>query len=234
MLLAYHHQAPRLWEAAELDVLSRLATQLAIAIQQSQLYQRLQGMNRQLEHLATHDGLTEVANRRSFDIQLIQEWNRLLRVQKPLSLIMCDIDHFKPYNDTYGHPAGDVCLQAVAEAIAQVVKRPGDLVARYGGEEFAVVLPGTDQAGAEAIAQAIQQGIADLNLFHGASPIGQRITLSLGIASTIPSRDRAPQVLVDAADAALYQAKHQGRDRYCIHPVPESSASGQGPPPPVS
>lgn len=219
LLLAYHCQGPRPWETAELDVLSRLATQLAIAIQQSQLYQRLQGMNRQLEHLATHDGLTEVANRRSFDIHLNQEWSRLLREQAPLSLIMCDIDHFKPYNDTYGHPAGDVCLQKVAQAIAREAKRPADLVARYGGEEFAVVLSGTDQAGGEAIAQAIQQGIADLNLFHGASPIGQRITLSLGIASTIPSRDRTCQSLIDAADVALYEAKHQGRNRYCAATV---------------
>lgn len=219
MLLAYHNQSPHPWEDSELDVLKRLATQLAIAIQQSQLYQHIQTANRQLEHLATHDGLTQLANRRSFDANLQQEWSRLLRVQAPLSLILCDIDYFKPYNDTYGHPAGDVCLQQVAQTLEQVVKRPADLVARYGGEEFAIVLPDTDGAGAEAIALAIQQALAELALFHGASPLGQRITLSLGIASLIPTAAQKAQVLIDQADAALYSAKQQGRDRYCLAPT---------------
>ncbi|MEA5451613.1 PAS domain S-box protein [Leptolyngbya sp. CCNP1308] len=219
MLLAYHSQSPRPWEASELDVLKRLATQLAIAIQQSQLYQHVQTVNRQLEHLATHDGLTQLANRRSFDIHLQQEWARLLRIQAPLSLILCDIDHFKPYNDTYGHPAGDVCLQQVAQTLEQVVQRPADMVARYGGEEFALVLPNTDQAGAEAIARTIQQALVDLALFHGASPLGQRLTLSLGIASVIPTADQKAQTLIDQADAALYSAKQRGRDRYCVAPA---------------
>ncbi|MBW4463631.1 MAG: PAS domain S-box protein [Nodosilinea sp. WJT8-NPBG4] len=216
MLLAYHTQGPRPWETAELDVLKRLAIQLAIAIQQSQLYQHVQTVNRQLEHLATHDSLTEVANRRSFDTHLDQEWARLEREQAPLSLILCDIDHFKRYNDTYGHPAGDVCLQQVAQTLGQVAQRPADLVARYGGEEFAIVLPNTDQVGAEAIARAIQQALANLALYHGASPLGQRITLSLGIASVIPTAGQKAQTLIDQADAALYSAKQQGRDRYCL------------------
>lgn len=216
MLLAYHGQKPHPWEASELDVLKRLAIQLAIAIQQSQLYQHIQTVNRQLEHLATHDGLTQVANRRSFDIHLQQEWSRLLRVQAPLSLILCDIDHFKRYNDTYGHPAGDVCLQQVAQALEQVAQRPADLVARYGGEEFAIVLPDTDRAGAEAIARAIQQALAKLALHHGASPLGQRITLSLGLASVIPTAGQNAQTLVDQADVALYAAKQRGRDRYQV------------------
>ncbi|WOD39420.1 PAS domain S-box protein [Nodosilinea sp. E11] len=221
MLMAYHNSEPRPWETSELDVLKRLAIQLAIAIQQSQLYQHIQAANRQLEHLATHDGLTQVANRRSFDTQLQQEWTRLGREQAPLSLILCDIDHFKLYNDTYGHPAGDVCLQQVAQALEQATKRPADLVARYGGEEFALVLPATDAAGAEAIARAIQRTLKQLALFHGASPLGQRITLSLGIATAIPIPERSPQTLVDQADAALYAAKHQGRDRYCMAPPQE-------------
>ncbi|MBD2110255.1 MULTISPECIES: PAS domain S-box protein [Cyanophyceae] len=216
MLMAHHSQGPRPWETSELDVLKRLAIQLAIAIQQSQLYQHIQTVNRQLEHLATHDGLTQVANRRSFDTYLQQEWGRLLRAQAPLSLILCDIDHFKQYNDTYGHPAGDVCLQRVAHALEQMAKRPADLVARYGGEEFALVLPDTDQTGAEAIARAIQQALAELALFHGASPLGQRITLSLGIASVIPTVEQQAQTLIDQADAALYAAKQQGRDRYRV------------------
>ncbi|MBW4481066.1 MAG: PAS domain S-box protein [Tildeniella torsiva UHER 1998/13D] len=225
MLLAYHGQSPHPWEASELDVLKRLAIQLAIAIQQSQLYQHIQTVNRQLEHLATHDGLTQVANRRSFDIYLQQEWGRLLRAQAPLSLILCDIDHFKRYNDTYGHPAGDVCLQQVAQALEQVAQRPADLVARYGGEEFALVLPDTDRAGAKAIARAIQQALAELALYHGASPLGQRITLSLGIASVIPTVGQNAQTLIDQADAALYSAKQQGRDRYCLAPACSGQAT---------
>jgi diguanylate cyclase (GGDEF)-like protein/PAS domain S-box-containing protein len=217
MLLVYHHApGPRPWTTEEIDVLQRLAIQLAIAIQQSQLYQRLQAVNQQLEHLATHDGLTQVDNRRSFDTHLQQEWHRLLREQAPLSLILCDIDYFKGYNDTYGHPAGDVCLQKIAQTLTQVVKRPSDLVARYGGEEFALVLPTTDGEGAEAIAIAIQQALAEIALFHGASPISTHLTLSLGIATAIPTAEQTPQTLIDAADGALYAAKRQGRNRYCI------------------
>ncbi|MBD2234488.1 PAS domain S-box protein [Phormidium tenue] len=224
MLIAYQNQGPRPWEPSELDVLKRLAIQLAIAIQQSQLYQHIQTVNRQLEHLATHDGLTQVANRRSFDTYLQQEWGRLLRDQIPLSLILCDIDHFKLYNDTYGHPAGDVCLQRVAQALEQVAQRPADLVARYGGEEFALVLPDTDRAGAEAIARAIQQTLIELALFHGASPLGQRITLSLGIASLVPRQEQSAQILIDQADAALYLAKQQGRDRYRVFHLGQGQA----------
>jgi diguanylate cyclase (GGDEF)-like protein/PAS domain S-box-containing protein len=216
MLLAFHQDA-RVWDASELDVLQRLATQLAIAIQQSQLYQRLQVMNRQLEHLATHDGLTQVANRRSFDAHLAQEWHRLLRTQAPLSLILADIDYFKLYNDTYGHPAGDVCLQQVAAALGRLVKRPADLVARYGGEEFALILPTTDEEGAIAIAVAVQQSLEHLALFHGASPLGSYITMSLGIATLVPHPDWSPQTLIDAADTALYAAKHQGRNCYYLY-----------------
>ncbi|PZO44317.1 MAG: hypothetical protein DCF17_04440 [Shackletoniella antarctica] len=225
LLLAYHGQSPHPWEASELDVLKRLATQLAIAIQQSQLYQHIQTANRQLEHLATHDGLTQLANRRSFDIHLQQEWSRLLRDQAPLSLILCDIDYFKPYNDTYGHPAGDVCLQQVAQALEQVAQRPADLVARYGGEEFTIVLPDTDLAGAEAIARAIQQALAELGLYHGASPLGQHITLSLGIASVIPTAGQKAQTLIDQADAALYTAKQQGRDRFQVFVAEQAQQS---------
>lgn len=221
LLFAYHCQGPRYWEPAELDVLKRLATQLAIAIQQSQLYQHIQAVNHQLEHLATHDDLTQLANRRSFDTYLKSQWNCLARDQAPLSLILGDIDHFKHYNDTYGHPAGDACLQQVAQALGQVVQRPADLVARYGGEEFAIVLPATDMVGAEAIARAIQKTLRHLALFHGASPIGPHITLSLGIASLVPTLATAPQELIDQADAALYAAKNQGRDRYCIAPPPQ-------------
>jgi diguanylate cyclase (GGDEF)-like protein len=142
-----------------------------------------------------------------------------------LSLILCDIDYFKPYNDTYGHPAGDVCLQQVAQALEQVTQRPADLVARYGGEEFTIVLPDTDLAGAEAIARAIQQALAELGLYHGASPLGQHITLSLGIASLIPTTGQKAQTLIDQADAALYTAKQQGRDRFQVFVAEQAQQS---------
>lgn len=216
LLLAYHSQGPRSWEQAELDVLTRLATQIAIAIQQSQLYQHLQTANEQLAHLATHDGLTQLANRRSFDTYLAREWSCLVRRQAPLSLILCDIDYFKSYNDTYGHPAGDRCLQEVAAALQEVVKRPADLLARYGGEEFVIVLPVTDADGAEAIAVEIQETLEQRDIFHGESPLGERITLSLGVATVIPTSGRSPQLLIDRADAALYAAKHHGRNQYQI------------------
>lgn len=216
LLLAYDTEQPRSWEAAELEVLTRLTTQIAIAIQQSQLYQHIQTANQQLAHLATHDGLTQLANRRSFDTYLAKEWACLVRQQAPLSLILCDIDYFKSYNDTYGHPAGDCCLQEVAAVLQEVVKRPADLLARYGGEEFVIVLPVTDACGAEAIAVRIQETLERRNILHGESPLGGRITLSLGVATVIPTSGRSPQFLIDRADAALYAAKHHGRNQYQI------------------
>lgn len=139
LLVAHQCSEPRLWQQVEIDLLKQLATQVAIAIQQSELYQQLQAANQQLQTLASLDSLTSVANRRRFDECLAQEWRRLARKQAPLSLILCDIDFFKTYNDTYGHQVGDQCLQQVAKAISNAVKRPADLVARYVGEEFAVI-----------------------------------------------------------------------------------------------
>ena len=174
----------------------------------------LQQDNRKLEHLANHDSLTQVANRRRFDEYLRQEWLRLTREQVPLSLIMCDIDHFKAYNDGYGHQAGDACLKAVAEAIQTAVKRSSDLVARYGGEEFVVVLPHTDLDGAFQVAETIQTNVLELRLSHKDSPINPYVTLSIGVASMIPATQKSLANLVSAADLALYKAKHLGRN--CI------------------
>ncbi|MBW4622728.1 MAG: diguanylate cyclase [Cyanosarcina radialis HA8281-LM2] len=173
----------------------------------------LQAANLELQKLAIVDSLTQVANRRWFDEYLTQEWRRMTREQQPLSLILCDIDFFKHYNDTYGHQAGDECLYQVAKAIAAAAKRPGDLVARYGGEEFAVILPNTPPQGGVRVAEEIQAIVRQMKLLHPDSQVSQYITLSLGIAGTIPTLDLNANILVTAADRALYRAKKEGRDR---------------------
>jgi diguanylate cyclase (GGDEF)-like protein len=216
LLILNQCSAPRCWEKREIDLLKQLANQVGIAIQQAELYALLETANACLENLARVDGLTQVPNRRRFDEQLGQEWRRMQRDQTPISLILCDIDHFKLYNDTYGHPAGDACLKQVAQALAQVVKRPADLVARYGGEEFAVVLPATDIGGAVTVAAEIRQALAQLGIAHQASSTRPYVTLSFGVACTIPNANLSPQTLIDQADRALYKAKQQGRDRYQV------------------
>ena len=138
------------------------------ALQDSQL--QLQEANQELQRLANLDGLTQIANRRRFDQVLQEEWQRLAREQQPLSLILCDVDYFKSYNDTYGHQAGDDCLYSIAQTIRQSVNRPADLVARYGGEEFVIILPNTHVIGAEVVAKIIQQKVQDLKLVHAQSP----------------------------------------------------------------
>jgi diguanylate cyclase (GGDEF)-like protein/PAS domain S-box-containing protein len=169
-----------------------------------------------LERLATLDGLTHIPNRRRFDEYLEQEWQRLMREQQPLSLIMFDVDFFKPYNDCLGHQQGDEALIAIAAAATRSVKRAADLLARYGGEEFVVVLPNTSRAGAESVAKALQKEIAALQIVHPQSPVSAYLTVSIGIASVVPTANQAPEDLIAAADAALYQAKRRGRDRYWI------------------
>ena len=173
----------------------------------------LQKANQALQRLATLDGLTQVPNRRCYDERLDQEWQRLQREQQPLSLILCDIDYFKFYNDTYGHQAGDACLQQVAQTLLGLLKRPGDLLARYGGEEFAVILPNTASEGAYQVAETMRQAVAALHIGHAQSAVSDHITLSLGVATTCPSNQFTPETLVGLADIALYEAKHQGRDR---------------------
>lgn len=181
------------------------------------LSQQLSIANHELERLAAVDGLTQVYNRRRFDEVFLAEWSRLLRDEKPLSLIMCDVDNFKAYNDTYGHQAGDLCLEQIAQAISKTAKRPADCVARYGGEEFVVVLPNTDLAGATHVAEAMRLAVHKLNLTHATSSVSNRVTLSLGVASQIPNDDLAPSLLIEAADRAVYAAKESGRDRIQAH-----------------
>lgn len=166
-----------------------------------------------LQSLAVKDGLTGVANRRSFDEKLEAEWLHNRREETPLALLLIDVDHFKLYNDTYGHQKGDACLKAVAKAIDAQVFRPADLAARYGGEEFAVIMPNTDLEGALHVAERLKEAVAELNMAHGASPTAARVTLSMGAAALIPDDGHGIEDLVHIADTALYRAKHQGRNR---------------------
>lgn len=218
------------------ELLARIATHLRI----QKLTQRLQQQNqqlqqqawelkqaqeaaeiayRELQRLANLDSLTQIANRRRFDEYLNREWRRMLREQDPLSLILCDIDYFKRYNDCYGHQAGDDCLRQIAQAIACTLNRPGDLVARYGGEEFAIILPNTPVLGAVQIAEFVLASIAQLKIPHAQSEVSTHVTVSLGISSQIPQANFQPHTLITAADRALYTAKTVGRDRYSIYSV---------------
>lgn len=168
---------------------------------------------REERHLANIDGLTQIANRRRLDEYLTQQWKQMLRDRQPISIILCDIDHFKQYNDTYGHLAGDDCLKLVAQVIARSLKRPSDLAARYGGEEFVAVLPQTDLSGAIVVAQQIQTAIQQLQIPQNQSSTNRNITLSMGVSSLLPAHDLPARTLLDMADHLLYMAKQQGRDR---------------------
>jgi len=172
----------------------------------------LQETNRELERLSGLDALTGVANRRSLDDQLAREWGRMRRDGRPLSLVLCDVDCFKDYNDRYGNPAGDACLRRVAEALVRAAGRSGDVVARYGGEEFAVVLPETGEDGALPVAERARAAVRDLAIPHAGSPVGAVVTISAGIATAL-DEDAGPAALLARADAALYAAKRAGRDR---------------------
>jgi len=212
ILMVHNCQSARKWQSLEIDLMKDLANQLTIAIQQAELYQKLQSANQELSRLASSDGLTQLANRRRFDEYLAKEWRRLEREQAPLSLIMCDVDFFKNYNDTYGHQSGDFCLQEVALAIRKAVRRPADLVARYGGEEFALVLPRTSIDGAHHVAETIRKNVIGLKLPHANSAISQYVTISIGITTIVPNHRCWPVKLIEAADKALYQAKQSGRN----------------------
>ncbi|MEB3159914.1 MAG: PleD family two-component system response regulator [Synechocystis sp.] len=185
---------------------------------QSRLQRQLESANKLLEKLSQIDALTQLANRRQLDLFLATEWQLALREQYSLTIMLCDVDYFKHYNDFYGHQAGDVCLQQVAKVLATVVGRPKDLVARYGGEEFMVVLPNTDAQGAKHLGHKIQTAIAALALPHARSAITDHLTLSIGAASIVPQPNSHWQTLIAQADQCLYQAKAQGRNRLVISP----------------
>lgn len=191
-----------------------LRKRVRLQIEKNLLYKQLEEANEKLSRLASIDDLTQLANRRVFLERLKQEWKQRAREKSDLSLVLIDIDHFKIYNDTYGHLQGDLCLSRVASTIQQCLKRPLDLVARYGGEEFAALLPQTTLVGAVHVAQRIRQTVKNLAILHRNSSIVPQVTVSLGVASIVPDAQSIDaDLLFQAADRALYQAKTQGRNR---------------------
>jgi two-component system chemotaxis family response regulator WspR len=171
--------------------------------------------NEELRRLAALDGLTGIANRRRFDEAALVEWQRGRRQRAPLALLLCDVDHFKLYNDHLGHPAGDLCLKKTAAVLTGQLKRPADLAARYGGEEFALLLPDTDLAGAMRVGEACRAGLEQLALPHPGAPCGF-VTMSMGVACIVPGEDDTLEELIARADAALYEAKRSGRNQVSL------------------
>ncbi len=177
---------------------------------------RVVDVEARLRDLAGLDGLTGLANRRTFDAALASEWRRSIRARSPLSLLMVDIDHFKQYNDSFGHQGGDQCLTAVAQTLAESLPRAGDFPARYGGEEFVVILPDTDAEGAALVAEKIRANIETRALRHPLSSVGPHVTASIGRATVLPAIDDKIEKIVCLADVGLYQAKNLGRNRVCV------------------
>lgn len=200
-----------------------LVTRVVSRVERSRLRWQIEQLRQQQAQLfqqqSRTDALTQVDNRRAFDEYLQQVWQRLLGEMGPLSLILCDIDCFKQYNDRYGHLMGDVCLKQVAKAIQSCLSHSSDRVARYGGEEFSVILPNTSLSGALAVADRIQRAIAELKIQHEDSSCSSYVTLSLGITGTIPNPERSVNDLLATADRALYAAKEKSRNTYCLYPL---------------
>jgi diguanylate cyclase (GGDEF)-like protein len=169
-----------------------------------------------LARLLRIDALTGIASRRYFDEMFTQEWQRAQREDSDLSVVVADIDHFKAYNDHYGHVAGDQCLNAVAQALAATLHRPADLAARFGGEEFAVLLPDTPRAGAAAVAEQIRLAVLALNLPHAARVDSGKVTISLGVSCSADPGLNSARDLLRAADQALYEAKRAGRNQVAV------------------
>jgi diguanylate cyclase (GGDEF)-like protein len=173
----------------------------------------LEAANQQLETLSATDGLTGLANRRSFDSYWAQEWQRAVRQGTPLAVIMLDVDHFKAYNDHYGHQQGDACLRILGDILRATIRRAGELAARYGGEEFVVVMPGTSAQKAQETAHSILAALRAEHLPHASSSVAPVVTISLGVAAGMPGATDDREYLIKAADVALFEAKHQGRNR---------------------
>lgn len=182
-------------------------------VELEELQQALEESNEQLRLLSSMDGLTGLLNRRRFDEIIMEEWQRNLRLQEPLSLLLVDIDHFKAYNDSYGHIRGDNCLKKVAQRLSESLQRHVDKVARYGGEEFGVILPSTDAAGAMEVAQRMCRAIRALEIEHCASCACKTVTVSVGVSTVVPRQGLHHAELIDLADTALYRAKEGGRNQ---------------------
>lgn len=209
--------------AAKVKAMQRFAQmRLSLVV----LTRRLDEMNRELTRISSVDGLTGIPNRRQYDESLGREWGRAMRNGSALSVLMCDVDEFKKYNDHYGHQAGDECLKRVAGVLAASAKRPTDMAARYGGEEFSVILPDTHLQGALQVAEGIRQGVERLGLPHAACGQEAVVTVSVGVASVVPARGQHEiPFLVRLADAGLYQAKSQGRNQVASVMAIEEAAS---------
>jgi diguanylate cyclase (GGDEF)-like protein len=175
-------------------------------------FSTLYRQQRLLEKLASIDGMTEIPNRRNYDITLDREWRRCLRARTPLSLIMVDIDCFKQYNDTYGHGAGDGALKVLADIMRVTISRPGDFIARYGGDEFTLVLPETDEKGGKSVAEAVRMGLEGMGIPHKNSPVSDVLTVTIGGATMIPNSTLSAKALACKADTMLYQAKRESRN----------------------
>ena len=173
----------------------------------------IMNMYYKVRDLSNRDSLTGISNRRHFEEGLDRIWKQAIRLSKPVSIIMCDIDNFKAYNDTYGHQKGDECLKLVADTLHETLKRPLDMIARYGGEEFIIVLPDTALEGAVYIAEQLRENIESLKIIHEASKAADVVTISLGVASALPAHHSSYEPLISVADKALYEAKESGRNR---------------------
>ncbi len=190
----------------------------ALLAQEQLLEQQLQVDNQILHTLAVQDGLTGIPNRRAFDEKLVYEWRLGRREQSLLTVVICDVDHFKIFNDTYGHLVGDECLKTIAEMLDTEVKRPADMVARFGGEEFALILPNTELEGALYLLEGIRSTLRSRAINHTNSPTGPYVSLSFGLAQVVPCKNIETIDLLRAADSALYQAKTKGRDQIAVAP----------------
>ena len=200
------------------DEVGTLSDECDLLIQYIEQQQELvEQQSMELHRLSYEDSLTELANRRRFDQSLKDYWKLCRRDKRPVSMLMCDIDYFKKYNDNYGHQSGDETLSTVADILRSSVCRKSDLAARYGGEEFALVLPDTDEKGAQIVAERLQQKIKDAAIPHDHSMAESTVTFSIGIATLMPDSENEPQLLINQADRALYRAKAEGRNRYIFY-----------------
>lgn len=221
--LFFSSAKPNMYSARHVQTFLDLAQQISLAVERGVLFddvvrtkKKLERTNRKLQRLSHIDRLTTLRNRRYFDQRLSDEWKRAKRSGRPLSLIMVDVDYFKPYNDKHGHPAGDRCLASIAKALQRALRRPDEFVARYGGEEFAVLLPETEPSGAIQTAGLLRRAIAGLRIPHGASTVDPMVTISLGAASLSQTACKSPLELLQGADRELYRAKSAGRNRACF------------------